>query len=356
MLNRPHDDEYGISIDDDDDDILSPPSRHSATERKSEKKTSNGGRSYRSVFNLEDEYTDEGVTKRMMGFGRNTARSITSGRGIIGILFGILILITLLAYVVGPLAMTFWNLQSAPSPPSPHTQKPAHLELNHTKLALLVEQRALMNMAPILLHYMATVPDDWPFHVMHTAANAHIFQESYALRKYVKTGKLNLTLMPAHIILRNAPDVSAFLTKTWLWDQFPAAEHIFFFQLDAMICSNSPQTIDDYIQFDWVGAPWPHFPHLRGGNGGFSMRRKSRMLRCLRDRKWNPGDQPEDVWFTECMQSYPDAHMPTLEQGRAWAVEGYDNPGYLGIHKPYNGVNVTSHFGFCPEAAMLFIP
>ncbi|KAJ3162081.1 hypothetical protein HDU86_005779 [Geranomyces michiganensis] len=228
---------------------------------------------------------------------------------------------------------------------------------NDTKIALLIEMRPLRTLIPILLHYMATLPDDWPFLLMHSAEVKPLLTRSAAIKRYIASKKLTLDQLPAEIKLGSSGDVSEFLTRKTTWQRLPQpAEHIFFFQLDAMICSNSDQTPDDFLRFDWIGAPWPHIPHLRGGNGGLSMRRKSRLLRCLDKMQWNRGSQPEDVWFSECLNTFPDAVMPTFEEGMQFAVEGRDSPHYLGIHKPFGGVTVSAHYDFCPEATMLFLP
>ncbi|TPX53181.1 hypothetical protein PhCBS80983_g06354 [Powellomyces hirtus] len=242
------------------------------------------------------------------------------------------------------------------SPPQPHPNALPSVPLNRTKVALLIELRPLRTLIPILLHYMATVPEDWPFHLMHSAENNHLLTQSTALQKYIKSGKLKTQQLPAEIQLRNGGDVSEFLTRRWVWNQLHQhAEHIFFFQLDAMICSNSDQSIDSFLIYDWIGAPWPHLPAIRGGNGGFSMRRKSRLLRCLDKQTWTRGQSPEDVWYSECLATFPDARMPTFEEGKLWAIEGSESDRYIGIHKPFAGVRVSTHFDFCPEAAMLFI-
>ncbi|KAJ3009354.1 hypothetical protein HKX48_008020 [Thoreauomyces humboldtii] len=227
--------------------------------------------------------------------------------------------------------------------------------LNSTKVAMLIELRSLPSLVPILLHYMATVPADWPFHVFHSAENAKLLTQSHALKKHLDSGKLVTTQLGADVRLQVGNDVSMFLTDRWIWNQL-VAEHIFFFQLDAMICSNSDQTIDSYTKYDWVGAPWPHLRDIRGGNGGFSMRRKSRLLRCLDKQKWFSGGEPEDVWYARCLASFPDAVLPTYEEAMEFAIEGQESPRYMGIHKPFNGVLVSAHYDFCPEAAMLFLP
>jgi hypothetical protein len=37
---------------------------------------------------------------------------------------------------------------------------------------------------------------------------------------------------------------------------FPLGEHVLVAQTDAAICANSPHSVDEFLQYDWVGAPW----------------------------------------------------------------------------------------------------
>ncbi|KAJ3158440.1 hypothetical protein HDU86_002909 [Geranomyces michiganensis] len=292
------------------------------------------------------------------------ARKCTGRRGFLVTVAGLIALMTLL-YISTPFSISdrvhlpastaVEQVFSSTQPPSDSCG--GHHHLNNTKIALLIELRPMRTLIPILLHYMATLPEDWPFMLMHSAEVEPLLARSAAIKRYIKSGKLRPLLLSPEVKLANAADVSEFLTQKSTWALLPApAEHIFFFQLDAVICSNSEQTPDDYLHYDWIGAPWPHIAFLKGGNGGFSMRRKSRMLRCLDTRKWERGMNPEDVWYSECMNSFPDAVMPTFDQGKEFAIEGVENARYMGIHKTYNGVLVASHYDFCPEAAMLFLP
>lgn len=62
------------------------------------------------------------------------------------------------------------------------------------------------------------------------------------------------------------------------------------FQADSVICANSNYTLNDFLGldkyeggYDWVGAPWPWIQQqYYGGNGGFSLRRRSTMLDITR--------------------------------------------------------------------------
>ncbi|TPX53821.1 hypothetical protein PhCBS80983_g06156 [Powellomyces hirtus] len=236
-------------------------------------------------------------------------------------------------------------------------EAPAHIAqtFNRTKLGLLIETRPMTSLVPILLHYMATTPADWPFHVFYSDKNAHLLS-TRTLQPYIQSGRLSTTLLGPDVAYNSSRTVSEFLTSRWIWDQIEV-EHLLFFQLDAMLCSNSDQSINDFIHYDWIGAPWPHLRDLRGGNGGFSMRRKSRMLRCIDKLTWSKQEAlNEDVWFSRCLATFSDAVLPTYEESMGWAIEAQESKRYMGIHKPWGSLKVATNYEFCPEAAMLFLP
>ena len=53
------------------------------------------------------------------------------------------------------------------------------------------------------------------------------------------------------------------------------------FQTDSVICDENSKLINDYMLYDYVGAPWKDAV----GNGGFSLRRKSKALEMMGESK-----------------------------------------------------------------------
>jgi hypothetical protein len=98
---------------------------------------------------------------------------------------------------------------------------------------------------------------------------------SHAVRSQVESGKLDLTYIPTNMSTAGQEMISRFLTNLWLYETLlQPAEWLLVFQTDSILCANSRQNLNDFLDYDWVGAPWN--PNGRfGGNGGLSLRRVS---------------------------------------------------------------------------------
>lgn len=180
---------------------------------------------------------------------------------------------------------------------------------NESKVALLIENRASPILAPLMLHFMAVVPPDWRFRFMGSAESVAYLNRSIAIREQVNAGKLDLTYIPSNMSTAGQEMISRFLTTLWLYETvLQPAEWLLVFQTDSILCANSRQNINDYLEYDWIGAPWNPTGRF-GGNGGLSLRRVSAMIEVLRDQVRVDGSEPEDVWLAERLGHRPGARM-----------------------------------------------
>ena len=70
-------------------------------------------------------------------------------------------------------------------------------------------------------------------------------------------------------------------------------EHVLIVQWDGYVLDAAGWR-DEFLQYDYIGAPWPHIAEPnKVGNGGFSLRSR-RLLLALEDPALPPGD-PEDI-------------------------------------------------------------
>lgn len=75
------------------------------------------------------------------------------------------------------------------------------------------------------------------------------------------------------------------------------AEHVLLFQSDSVLCASSVRSVEDFFEYDFVGAPIKE-GFGQGYNGGLSLRRASTMLRVLGEFEWKEtGGGPEDQWY-----------------------------------------------------------
>ncbi|EJT73226.1 hypothetical protein GGTG_10073 [Gaeumannomyces tritici R3-111a-1] len=205
--------------------------------------------------------------------------------------------------------------------------KKNHSPFNETKVALLIENRPNPILAPLMLHFISVVPPDWRFRFMGSIESVEWLNRSVAIQEQVSAGKLDLTYIPSNMTTGSQEEISRFLTTLWLYETvLQPAEHLLVFQTDSILCANSRKNLNDFLEYDWIGAPWN--PEGRfGGNGGLSIRRVSAMIQVLREQKRVDGTEPEDVWLADRLGHRPGAKMANgtaslTFSGEMWGGKG----------------------------------
>lgn len=206
-------------------------------------------------------------------------------------------------------------------------------------VAAIVEGRPIAMLAPLLLHFSSVLGHKWPIFVF-THANATM-PDSAAFRRALEAKRINIIDLPAETDFKNRDAVSDFFTSPWFWEQLAPARHVLLFQSDSIICSNAPLSVNDFLQYDFVGAPIN--PNLgfgdEGMNGGLSLRNRTLFLETTQTHSWkddlafavNPLDPKikyEDQWFFHRLRdtinntdgSY-EARLPTPEQAGKFSIE-----------------------------------
>lgn len=184
---------------------------------------------------------------------------------------------------------------------SPVTEKPQSASANIStsgKVAVIIETRRSGNIVPLILHFSAVLGPTWPLVIYTAAENFGSFSTSASLLRHQRSGRIIVRSLAEGVYFSNWDSVSRFLTSPWLWDDLAPAENILLFQSDSILCANAVRSVDDFFEYDLIGAPIE--PRWGVGyNGGLSLRRRSTILRVLDEWKWenNPQPHPEDQWF-----------------------------------------------------------
>lgn len=178
--------------------------------------------------------------------------------------------------------------------------KPQPQILNVTtsdKVAVIIETRRSGNIIPLILHFSAVLGPTWPLLIYTSAENFGSFSTSAALLRHQASGRIVVRPLAPGTWFNNWDSVSAFLTTKWLWEDLAPAEHILLFQSDSMLCANAARSVDDFLEYDLIGAPISE-KFGQGYNGGLSMRSRSIILRVLDEWKYSENPHPaEDQWF-----------------------------------------------------------
>ena len=132
-------------------------------------------------------------------------------------------------------------------------------------------------------------------------------------------------------------------TKSVIYDHIQT-DMFLVFQTDSMVFKENAHMINDFLVYDYVGAPWLvtnyHYTKMCGfvGNGGFSLRNKKKMLEIIEYRDWNQlteyVDRLEDLFVATNYQNI-NVKKPGYYKACSFCVDEvyYETP--IGCHKPW---------------------
>jgi hypothetical protein len=222
----------------------------------------------------------------------------------------------------------------------------------YQNIAVIVEFRTTDLLVSVIHNVNHHIPSTWPIQIFHGKDNQNFIQNS-TLAPLIASGKIFLTLLEE---VYGKERTNELLTTPKFWERV-RGEKILFFQIDSIMCSNSPHKITDFLQYDYVGAPWdPSWYSFSKvdlvGNGGFSLRSRSKILALLALVPYN-SKVPEDVWYSTNLRRVNGSIAP-VDVAKTFAVESvyYERP--LGAHRFSLKCAIRAKlFQTCPESMMI---
>lgn len=195
--------------------------------------------------------------------------------------------------------------------------------------AVIVEPREHKALSFVIENALENLPENWDVIIMHGNTNKDFVLD--ILDKDLSDYKDRITTKNLPVDNLTIPEYNRLLTSTEFYDNIPT-EIFLIFQTDSVICNENRQLLGDFMEYDYVGAPWKDAV----GNGGFSLRRKSKALETLSQCKYN--GENEDVYFANpCI----DISKPSLEQAKFFSTEAIYSETSFGVHKPWAYLNET---------------
>lgn len=128
----------------------------------------------------------------------------------------------------------------------------------------------------------------------------------------------------AKINLNSIDEYNKYLCSKQFWESIKT-EYVFIIQHDSAILRTG---IEEFLGYDFIGAPIKHIP-FPAMNGGFSLRKKTAMLRVIENIPYTGGN--EDMYFCNGLKQLG-GNLPTFEVANKFSCETYFTLGTLGYH------------------------
>lgn len=198
--------------------------------------------------------------------------------------------------------------------------------------ALIIEPRRHKALEFVLHNFFTNLSDDWGFVIFHGRNNKEFIEdiiENKLLKYKNRIDKLiqldidNLTSVQYNSLCKSSALYKCIDTEILLK-----------FETDSMILSQNKNLINNYLQYDYVGAPWAW--NKRVGNGGLSLRRKSKMIQIC-DSIESSFHSHEDAYFS--YQPSVQLSMPSYEEAQKFSVETVFHEKSFGIHACWKYMN-----------------
>ena len=209
----------------------------------------------------------------------------------------------------------------------------SHKKNNYTSYtAIIIEPREHKALSYVLQNFLKNLSNDWNIIIMH--GNKNIDFINNIINKDLNNYKDRITLINLNVDNLTIEEYNKLLTSRKFYKNIPS-EVFLIFQTDTIICDENKDLINNFIKYDYVGAPWIDYTGNGVGNGGLSLRRKSKMLEIL--SKYKRYDENEDMFFSNAkINNY---NIPKVEEAKYFSVESVYNKDSFGIHKPWLYLN-----------------
>jgi hypothetical protein len=191
---------------------------------------------------------------------------------------------------------------------------------------ILIEFRPLIHLEFLIRNTILQLPK-WSHTVVCGNNNYDMIHTWFPTLNIIKFDLNNIT----------SSEYSDLLMTKSFWNIFKG-EKLLIYQEDSMLFHNN---IKPFLNYDYIGAPWPidqNDNEYGVGNGGFSLRTKSVMLKCLQYKKLNV---IEDVFFSSTMLHYKIGLIAPINIAIEFSQENLKSFNPLGGHQYWNANELT---------------
>lgn len=207
---------------------------------------------------------------------------------------------------------------------------------------VIIENRCLPHLECLIRNTILKTPNNWNHSVVCTQT------EFESINKLCNTIHENIKVIPISISSFTQNTYNNMLLSKWFWDKLDS-ENLLIYQQDTFLFREG---IENYCEYDYIGAPWlkQQTDNEYGvGNGGFSFRKKSKMIKCL--DTINPKNlqlssdtiyymencdlenPPEDVYFSKTLIDFKSGKVADRETASQFSEEREVSENPIGGHQ-----------------------
>jgi len=207
-------------------------------------------------------------------------------------------------------------------------------DINNEKYtAVIIEPRKHKALEFVLENFAENLSNDWDFIIFHGNLNKDYIIKILNSNSILKENMCRIKLINLNVDNLTIKDYNNLLVSKELYKKIPT-EIFLIFQTDSIICKTNKDLINNFLEYDYVGAPWKKNKTV--GNGGLSLRKKSKMIEIIENCPYV--NQPEDVYFSgSCPEIF--RSKPDFEDAKEFSVEKIFNDKSFGVHKAWENLN-----------------
>ena len=205
--------------------------------------------------------------------------------------------------------------------------------------AVIVEPRCHPALELVLLNFNKNLDDNWIFLIYHGNNNEQFIKDIIQNNDTFSTR--NIQLVTLNVDNLSVSDYNKLFFTDFFYENINT-EMFLIFQTDTLISDVYNKNIYDFMEYDYVGAPWKcGFV----GNGGFSLRRKSKMIEMknIGEFCFDNGNG-EDLFFSHAIPLCEDKKLdldfelnkPSFNKAQEFSVELCFFDKSVGFHKPWS--------------------
>jgi hypothetical protein len=187
--------------------------------------------------------------------------------------------------------------------------------------AVIIEPRKHMALRFVIQNFLENLSPEWGMVVCHGTQNVEYVK---AILHELNSPRI-VNVVNLHVSNLTNANYSKLLVTPAFYNLIPT-ETFLIFQTDSIILAPNKELINTVLEYDYVGAPWRNgFV----GNGGLSLRKKSKMLEIIQRKPYMNNN--EDEYFSK-IPSYITYHIPSFEIAKRFSVEMVFYEAPFGIH------------------------